>query len=347
MKTPASFLATSLVCISALALVRAAEATPDPSADYLKLRNKHGITQAVGAAALSNLRGSRVVELQGVVKGCFDIAGSKTLVFERTDGDSLSIDAKSVPDWLVGNNVPARLMVQASRSEPGQSLKATLLAAAPEARIRSVEEEYWRKESLKRVEVTTKEPPAPMGNAVLYGPIGRGAKATSASRGVNWRLPGSEATPLYARFIKNHNRKLSNEQAYEIAQCVVGFSLRFGVDARLVMAVLITESDFNPSETSNKGAMGLGQLMPVNVRELGLNNGYDTEQNLYGTVKLLRGHLEDYVGKHSDFDALVLALAAYNAGPNAVKRHGGVPPYRETQNYVRKVINTYRKLVGG
>ena len=87
--------------------------------------------------------------------------------------------------------------------------------------------------------------------------------------------------------------------------------------------------------------------MPVNVKGLGLNNGYDVQQNLYGTVTLIRGHSDTYSLQTDDsFEALVLALAGYNAGSGAVRRFGGVPPYRETQNYIRKVVDTYYQLCG-
>jgi len=133
----------------------------------------------------------------------------------------------------------------------------------------------------------------------------------------------------------------------EIASGIIGFSLRYGVDARLIMAMVMVESDFNPHEVSSAGAMGLGQLMPSNVQEMGVTDVYDTMQNLSATVRLVRGHLNDYKGRGNTFENLVLALAAYNAGPGAVKKYGGVPPYRETQNYVRKVLKLYNEFRGG
>jgi len=154
--------------------------------------------------------------------------------------------------------------------------------------------------------------------------------------------------PQYTAFIKGRNKKLSDQDAERIAEGILAYSAHFGVDARLIVAIIVTESDFNPNSTSNKGAMGLGQLMPVNERELGLTNAYDIDQNLWGTVKLVRGHIDKYSAKTNDsFEALVLALAGYNAGNGAVKKFGNkVPPYRETQNYVRKVIDMYSQLCG-
>ena len=155
------------------------------------------------------------------------------------------------------------------------------------------------------------------------------------------------ALPAYVAFIKKRNSKLDDAQAERIAESILAYSSHFGVDARLIVAIIITESDFNPSTQSNKGAMGLGQLMPVNVKALGLDDGFNIEQNLWGTVRMVRGNIDRYSKQTTDsFEALVLALAGYNAGNGAVKKYGGVPPYRETQNYVRKVVGYYRQLCG-
>jgi soluble lytic murein transglycosylase-like protein len=153
--------------------------------------------------------------------------------------------------------------------------------------------------------------------------------------------------PQYAAFVLKQNPRLGQEKAQQIAETILAFSAHYGVDARLIMAIVLCESGFDPGARSHAGAMGLGQLMPGTARGLGINNAYDTQQNLYGTVRLVRGHIERYTAKTGDsFEGLVLALAAYNAGSGAVRKFGGVPPYRETQNYVRKVVETYAKLCG-
>lgn len=110
-----------------------------------------------------------------------------------------------------------------------------------------------------------------------------------------------------------------------------------GVDESLVRAVIHAESNFNPSARSEKGAVGLMQLMPETARELGINNPENPRENIRGGVKYL-GQLID------EHDSLREALAAYNAGPEAVEKHGGIPPFEETQNYVKKVMETFRQI---
>jgi soluble lytic murein transglycosylase len=109
----------------------------------------------------------------------------------------------------------------------------------------------------------------------------------------------------------------------------------YALDPALVKAVIAAESNFDPTATSNKGAQGLMQLMPKTARGLGVSDPYSPRDNVLGGARYLREMLDRY-GDTSR------ALAAYNAGPTAVDRHRGVPPYRETQQYVSRVLHYYR-----
>ena len=105
----------------------------------------------------------------------------------------------------------------------------------------------------------------------------------------------------------------------------------YNVDVGFIRAIIHAESAFNPLARSRKGAMGLMQLMPGTAKDMGVSDTTDPEQNIKGGVKYLAGLLQTFKGNET------LAAAAYNAGAGAVTRHGGIPPYEETQTYVKRV----------
>jgi soluble lytic murein transglycosylase-like protein len=139
--------------------------------------------------------------------------------------------------------------------------------------------------------------------------------------------PQSEAASQDAAAIQANRDKIE-KMVHEVAE-------RYHVDPALIRAVVETESHWNPAAVSRRGALGLMQLVPETAQRMGVNDVFDPKQNLDGGVHYLRSLLERYNG---DLDK---ALAAYNAGPGAVDRAGGIPRYRETRKYVQKVTDSY------
>jgi soluble lytic murein transglycosylase-like protein len=121
----------------------------------------------------------------------------------------------------------------------------------------------------------------------------------------------------------------------QLAEIIDQHSYAADLDPKLVRAVIQVESGYNSSALSNKGAIGLMQLMPQTAHELGVSDPYDPSENVHGGTAYLRQLLTQFE------ERIELAVAAYNAGPNAVKKYGGVPPYDETVDYVQRVIALY------
>ena len=140
---------------------------------------------------------------------------------------------------------------------------------------------------------------------------------------------------LFTSKIPNNLNITKRASKSEIISIINEVSNKYNVDPKLIEALVKQESGFNPNAKSKAGALGLMQLMPSTAKGLGVTDPMDVRQNIEGGVKYVKSMLDRFNGN------VILALAAYNAGPNAVKRYDGVPPYKETQNYVRSILANY------
>ena len=145
----------------------------------------------------------------------------------------------------------------------------------------------------------------------------------------------------YSNFIRRANPKIAPALADYIAASILSASQAQNLDPRFLCAVVQVESTFDPTCLSSSGAMGLGQLMPFNLKPLGVKNAWDPMDNLHGSAKLLRRNLDTYAAQK---DGTLLAVAAYHAGVGAVNRAGLKVPKATTQRYVWKVYYAYRAL---
>lgn len=143
----------------------------------------------------------------------------------------------------------------------------------------------------------------------------------------------------YQVYIKERSPKSLgpyNTKRYD--HLISGASHRVGISFPLLKALIKTESDFNPLAVSKAGAKGLTQIMPENVKALNIKNPFDPWENIMGGARYLQELIQRFNGE------LPLALAAYNAGPNIVERYQRIPPFKETEDYVKKVLKHYARF---
>ncbi len=175
-------------------------------------------------------------------------------------------------------------------------------------------------------------------------------------------LSGNAAADIYMRIHKDGHKEFTNrpsgpgwvfyrkdsgyipivnfsqgDKPKSLDEIIQEIASEYEIDPALVKAVITVESSRDPKAVSRKGATGLMQLMPGTARQLNVNKPFDPRENIIGGVKYIKGLLASY-------GDLRLALAAYNAGPGAVKKFAGIPPYMETINYVKKVLKYYQQF---
>lgn len=366
----------ALWSLSSPAQAQTGYALSSPSEQYLTQRHAYpplkGLTPAIAGTDSNRYRGMTMEfegRLSGVVRADEDGA---LLILDTERYGSLTLSMSLLPTWVQPGS-RLRILAVVTGSEENEVVigmpPMQVIAVASAADILAAEYRAKQNSVALAARAAQKQAAFQAAQSRLTASLVRrgqlasrgGSRTTSyvsvPSRGSAASLvaamsPGARSVfPFYRTFIQRWNRRLPDGDADDIAASVLLFSEKYDVDPRLVVALIIAESDFRPQTTSNKGAMGLGQLMPDEVQTLGLSNPYDPVQNVAGAVYLLRGRLDKYSGGASSQDLqmrhIILALASYNAGMGAVKKYGGVPPYKETQNYVKKIERIYRQLCAG
>ena len=301
----------------------------------------------------------KIVELSGTVQGTFSRGEALVLMLQLPDGTQL-INApaglRANPVLRAGTFVRALCRVDGiSNGDVNLFLTNVTDQAAPVALLKTDDDDG-----------VTLAPPsanAPAPAAILLAPevdlpsapqAQRGdlaARALPAPRTIANAQVKAAANPYYGfsdfhranyrNFIRRANPRISAPLADTIAAAILSASQAQNLDPRFLCAVVQVESTFDPTCLSSSGAMGLGQLMPFNLKPLGVQNAWDPMQNLHGAAKLLRRNLDTYAAQK---DGTLLAVAAYHAGVGAVNRAGMKVPKATTQRYVWKVYYAYRAL---
>ncbi len=310
----------------------------------------------------------RTVEMSGRVSGLMSTSQGQRAVVKIGErsvpfviSEALANDEESMRSLHPGANVRLLGLVNAQPSDPIVTLIAATDKAAPEPLFRDQEDDNGviivPPMTSSGLPIPLREAPdtrarnnptpqtqlqQPQTQAHTPEPTANRATGTSAMAPA---ADDSVQIAAYKALALRFNPKLSQAQADEIARALLGAGYEQNMDPRFLAAIIAVESDFDIRCLSSSGAMGLGQLMPFNIPEAGLKykaDAWDPTKNIFGTARLLRGHLNDFAGRP---DGTLLAVAAYNAGPNAVKRAGyKVPNGAQVQRYVWKVYYRYKEF---
>jgi soluble lytic murein transglycosylase-like protein len=365
------------VFISLVPTARAQQSV-SPTSQYLAQRRASAI---VWGLTLDKVRENpaaykgKTFELEGTVSGISSSTSNDTgalLILNTKGQESLTLNMSVLPTWLQPGAVVRALCVVGAGEDDETVIglpELKVLAVASALDISSLEARWkaeqaekaaWdkklaldRQKEQERQRVTASAPsrgsltsralpvksPATK-KQIIIGPV-RYEDLSAGARTV---------FPIYRNFIRNHNKRLGEAETDKITYAILCYSEQMDMDPRLIVSTVIAESDFKVLDRSHAGAMGLIQLMPDEVARLKLTNPYDPIQNIAAGIFLLKERLNKYSGSSNFANAtdqqIILTLASYNAGEGAVKKYGGVPPYKETQGYVKKIMRLYKELCG-
>ncbi|MCX6361036.1 MAG: lytic transglycosylase domain-containing protein [Armatimonadetes bacterium] len=346
-------LLVAVVVVSACSPARSIEV-----AEYLRLRRETACNRTLTpddvAAAPADHRDA-VLELRGAICGVVSSGASVKFLLVPEQGASLLMEAPAGGDPLVSAAGSQRVRVLARVVEGAVGNVAPLqpIAVASDSEVTAQERVWEQREAARRQALASRSMSAASGRSVRYtAPMPPPPPGQLSELARKYLSPvGQGIYPAYAGFIAGWNPRLPRHQVDQITVSLLYFAERHRVDPRLAVALIIAESGFNPNAKSRAGAQGLGQLMPFNSRAFGLANPYDPMQNVRVSMNILKMKLQMYHESGVPDGQLTahqvaLTLAAYNAGSGAVRKFGGIPPYRETQRYVARIMSLYKRLCG-
>lgn len=319
-----------------LCLRTALQAQPSPAPELL-------------AAGDASLRG-KVLELRGALQsslGWTDGEGSTSYVFLMQTSEGVTISLCS-PEKLEGIRLNENLLALASLPAGSDTQEFDLLGLLRQA---DLGEAQPLGTPLPVPPAPSASPPSssePVPPPPTQNPVWDGLSSNASVATLNGDLPDVGMTPeeigTWKAWVAKCNSQLTDLQLELVVRWVVAYSAIFGVDHRLNFAMIKYESSFEPMCKSSAGAMGMTQLMPCNLEDLSIDNPWNVQDNIRGGIEHLSQELRKFSDR-SNYEQCILGLAAYNAGIGNVRKHGGVPPFAETQRYVRKVSQQFYDLV--
>ena len=348
----------SLTLAALTLLLLAGRAGADPASAFQAARRDVSSGLLTGASAADAARhpggyAGRTLDVAVTVSGLVTVGNERTALL-ALGGDSLSVPLPAGlhgGTWLeVGARMRALLVAMPDDAALPSGLR--LAALAPEGGVAAAEKRESTHEAAHQAALA-RTLPFITGDRPARRERSRRPEAPDYAGHPAGAL-SPRALAIYAPYrglVRRWNRRLAETDVDKITTSILYFSDINNVDPRLVVATIIAESDFDIRSTSRAGAMGLAQIMPDEARGLGVTNAYDPIQNIGAAVHLLRGHLDKYGGAPANagvipFDQIALTMAAYNAGPGAVRKYHGVPPYRETRRYIARITALYRQMCG-
>lgn len=338
-KHAAAFIALGLGALCTCGAISPTLAASKQAEDYFYIRDQVQPATGFGEQDLVQIPDTldgKTVELRGKINATVDTAVVLRQSSPAIDVTVLFPEGKQLRDYpALGVNYDVRLLCRVHRDLGSNGGRVVLVIPVRENDAVSVDAE---RERIRKAAEARAKKAAPVRTASRGGSTG----VNSAVRAYT----SNEVLRKYTDAIRYFNGRLPESTARNIAAYIINYSNRYKLDGRLVMAVVCCESNFNPNAVSRVGAMGLGQLMPGTAGDLGVGNAFSIGENLEGSTRLLKSHiLKMKAGDRPDIEAIKLALACYNAGAGAVQKYKGIPPYQETQAYVKKIIRLYWQML--